>query len=719
MFRRERMNNTQAKQLTVLSAVLISTLIFLFLPSEIYLRNPREFISTAPLLLGNLSIGALLFALGLALPGLAPFSGWRKFYAIVIAGAFLALWVSGVFLVADLGELDGTSFDLSRHVRTLTFHSLWFTSVFGAACFAVSKWPGHSMRAISIIGAGLVLIGAVNFFSAVNQHKDVWEPASVREVSRFSSKRNLLIVLMDSFQSDVLQEILDEDPAIRDKLDGFQFYPDTLGVAPSTYLTMPALHSGALYNNQMSLSEYYDLGVRDGSFLAELAGNGYQVDIINPIIGRCPEGSNTCTRQENLLLHVSEITGSEASRLADLGFLRAMPGLLKQWVFNGSSGPVTRLRNDIPLSGLEQRIYQANTVLELIADNLWTVNGPPTAKLVHLLNTHPPFMFDKACRFVGVGKVIDRRRMTSQTKCAMRWFFYLLDKLKAHGIYDNSMIILTSDTGAGGVHGNDDQSSLYAQRHGVPPGEFGRLIGGANPVLAIKFPNSSGPLKSSLMQAQLIDIPRTVCETLQDCTNDVGLNLGDGVLTNRERTYKYYRWKNEYWKLNRIPGIVGYKIHGPLWLASSWSRSFSNEMPVEISKVEFSDEDQPELFGMGWGDVEVNESGISKRWSVAERAELFLPLPMGSELILEFEVLTAPGVDDQEMTVRVNGEAVGSRKLTHRLQYVSVSVPAALVTEPLSRIDLEFSRLQRPEKAGRRNISVSFYQLNIFQAPDS
>ena len=142
-------------------------------------------------------------------------------------------------------------------------------------------------------------------------------------------------------------------------------------------------------------------------------------------------------------------------------------------------------------------------------------------------------------------------------------------------------------------------------------------------------------------------------------------------------------------------------------------------MPAEISKVEFSNQDAPELFGMGWGDVEVNESGISKRWSVATYAELFLPLPMDRDLALEFKVLTAQNVDDQEITVRVNGEAVGSRKLNHRVQFVTVTVPAALITESLSKIDLEFSRLQVSETAGRRNISVSFYQLNIFQLPDS
>jgi hypothetical protein len=42
---------------------------------------------------------------------------------------------------------------------------------------------------------------------------------------------------MDQFQSDVLQQIIDQDPLLREQMDGFRFYPDTLGVAPTTYLT--------------------------------------------------------------------------------------------------------------------------------------------------------------------------------------------------------------------------------------------------------------------------------------------------------------------------------------------------------------------------------------------------------------------------------------------------------------------------------------------------
>jgi hypothetical protein len=713
------MSNTQAMRSSILVATFISCLVFLFLPSEIYLRNQLEFISATSVLVQNLVFAALALTVVLALPVLIPVIAWRKVYVIALGGVFLALWFSGVFLVADLGEFDGFTFELERHGETLVFQGGMFALVLITSCLAMWKWPAYTMRAIAVIGIGLIIIATANFYQASRQQDSTWAPVNLQDISHFSLDQNLLIVLMDTFQSDVLEQIIEKDPSVGEKLDGFRFYPDTMGLAPSTFLTMPGFHSGKGYDSMMSLSEYYDLGVQKESFLTELADNGYQVDLINPIAGTCPEGANVCQRQENLLLHADEVTDVEASRLADLGIFRVVPGLLKQRVFDGTSGPITRLINEIALAGLELQIYQGNTVLNLIADNLWADNSPPSAKLLHLFNTHPPYMFAEDCQFTGVVDAIDRAHMTMQTACAVRWFLYFLDKMKAQGVYDNSMIILTADTGAGNIYGEDDLSSLYAQRHGVPPGELGRLIGGANPVLAIKFPDQRGPIQNSSVPAQLTDIPRTVCETLGDCTNHNGLDLRTDERTDRERTYKYYRWENRFWSLNHIPGILHYAVNGPLWLESSWSRKFSDTMPVEVSKVKFSLDDDPELFGFGWAEVEVSEAGISKRWSIAKRAELNLPLPTGKNLNFEFRVLTEPALDNQVMTIKVNGEVVGVRNLEHRVQFVTVNVPARLLTYPVSEVVLEFSELKEPQDVGRRKLSVSFYELNIYEAPES
>jgi len=698
----------------VLNSVFVSVLVFFFLPAEIYVGNPLEFVSTPLVLVTNLLLFCGLFALLLMLPGFVPIKLWRKVYSTFLGGSFLALWVSGVFLVGDFGEFDGASFDLSKHTEILSDHSLWFKLILVLTCLTVWKWPAHLNRAITVIGTGLFIIGIANFYLAGSNQKTSWEPVNLKEFSRFSSEKNLLIVLMDTFQSDVFDDILKRDKTLARQLDGFQFYPDTMGVAPSTYLTMPAFHSGQTYNNMITLSEYYDVGVEEGSFLVELAEHGYQVDLINPITSVCPRGASTCKFQENLLLHNQQVTDSETSRLADLGLLRVIPGLLKQQIFDGNAGPISRLRNEVALSGLGHRVYQGNTVLQLMADSLWTDDSAPTAKLIHLFNTHAPYMFASDCQFVGVKNTQDRAHMTMQSECAMRWFVYLLEKMKQAGVYDHSMIILTADTGAGTIYGDDDLSSHYALAQGQESGELGRLMGGANPVLAIKYPGATGAIQRSNLQAQLSDIPKTVCASLNDCKKDLGINLRSDVPGTRIRPYVYYRWQNNYWGLNHIPGMIYYSIEGPLWLGSSWTRSFSENLRSSMTEVKFSEDDEDEIFGLGWSHVEVNQAGISKRWSIAKRAELFLPLPVGENISLQFKVLNAPGLSDQVMTIKVNGEIVGSRHLEDRVQFVTANVPATLVSSPLSEVVLEFSELKLPENPARRKISVSFYQLKIF-----
>jgi hypothetical protein len=709
------MSNSKTKWHACAAAFFIAGLVVLYLPSEIYLRNPREFVSTPPRLISDLMTYWVIAALLLALPVLIPFHAWQRIWLTILCVIAFALWVSGVFLVPDFGSMDGASFDLARHNKTLNVHTTVFLAVLIAIIFGMRKWPSFMMIGLAVIGSGITIMTVSNFYTVSSMKDSAFESVDLGEIARFSSNKNVLILVLDTFQSDILQAIIDRNPQLPETLDGFRFFPDTMGVAPTTYLTMPAFHSGEIYNRLESLPYFYAKGVQKDSFLGELSRNSYQVDIINPIASVCPEDVNICKQQEHLLLNSREITGTEASRLADLGVFRAMPGHTKKLVFDGSSGIISRASKDNPLTGLEHRIYNANTVLKMVADQLSVDDGPPTAKLIHLLNTHPPFMFDRECTFIGVVTAIDRSHQTAQTECALRWFTYLLDAMKRAGIYDNSLIILTADTGAGSIHADDDLSSLYAQKHNVPAGPTGRLMGGANPVLAIKLPNANGPMQTSPVQAQLTDIPRTVCESLGDCTNRLGLDLGKNKNELRERTYHYYEFKHEYWDLDYIPGIIQYSVLGPLWLESSWTQSSLNERPQEIMRLNFSDNDNAKIYGAGWGLVENESETVSKRWATARIAELLLPLPVDKNLIFSFEVFRAPGLDQQEITLRINDEIIASRSIEDGLVEISMLVPNSLISTPETRVQLKFSNLKGPDNNEYRELAAAFFSMIVYQ----
>ena len=100
-------------------AAFVAGLIFLFLPSEIYLRNPVEFVSTPMQLVRDLMTAWFWVTLILTLPSLVPVPAWQTAWRVALGAFAYTLWISGVFLVPDFGSMDGAGFNLDRHHKTL------------------------------------------------------------------------------------------------------------------------------------------------------------------------------------------------------------------------------------------------------------------------------------------------------------------------------------------------------------------------------------------------------------------------------------------------------------------------------------------------------------------------------------------------------------------------------------------------------------------------
>ena len=369
--------------------------------------------------------------------------------------------------------MDGKALDLSEEAGRLWLHTGIFAVVCAVGMFSLWKWGKYLFVGLWILALGLILTAANNFRSADQSRPPPVRHVDAAELSSFSEKQNALILVLDSFQSDILDVLLENKPELNDDLSGFVFFPDTLGVAPTTYLTMPAFHSGVQYDMEVSLPDFYRRGVEEGSFMGEMGRNGHHVSVINPIASGCPNPSNICEYQEGLL-EASDLANAESAWVADWSVFRAAPGVLKRKVFEDGLGTVSRLQGGKALRGLEQRIFHGNSVLERMTEFLSSESSVPTVKLIHLFNTHPPFMLDSECNFIGVKKRIYRHDQTEQTACVMKWTLELFDRMKEQGVYDNTMILLTADTGMGNFYAEDDLSSLYAQEHGIPEGEKGR-----------------------------------------------------------------------------------------------------------------------------------------------------------------------------------------------------------------------------------------------------
>lgn len=195
--------------------------------------------------------------------------------------------------------------------------------------------------------------------------------------------------------------------------------------------------------------------------------------------------------------------------------------------------------------------------------------------------THTPVNLDNDCNILE--KESQNREATVDfIKCGLGHFVDLLDKLKTLGIYDETMIVLSSD------HGD------YSIDKGMKVGKFKKrgirvgIAARASATLAIKPFNAKGAVTLTEAPVSLRDIPQTIL-----AANGLGESSNAGVTfqtrdvfsvsptENREREYLHYVWKHKYWAEEVLPPITTYKINGRIKDPQSWPDLGSNESSVE------------------------------------------------------------------------------------------------------------------------------------------
>ena len=486
-----------------------------------------------------------------------------RIYAFAISYIAVSAWVYSNFVVLDFGLLDGKLWDFEPLYRYLYLEIAVLIGAGVALWFLLNRLPRICLYFLVILNIGLA---APTAYALIVDSKDtsLERRANLDAAFRFSRKKNVLIVLMDAFQSDVFAELLEKHPGLLESLRGFTFFPNTAGVARSTSLTMPSMHSGARYSPRYTMREIYEREIRQGSFLNELAEAGHEVTMVNPMERVCPARIELCIDGNELLHGKIPNLVMEAAYLLDLSLFRAVPVFAKETLYNDQFWTVIpRVRRLTVLVGQQEfRTVEENRVLEVLAER-GLVTDRPVTKFIHLLNTHWPYVLGSDCLVNHGNRSAARVKAAVQAHCGLKAFLSLMDFLERQEIYDQSLILLIADTGA-------DLVSQY-----TPPDNgtnaWRRLVGRANPLFLVKAPGARHALRKVESGIQPSDLRATVCAFVEGCDVVEGVSVFDvEAMSPRVRVYKDYRWSHQYWGKDVSPEIQDYTVLGPIWERDSW-----------------------------------------------------------------------------------------------------------------------------------------------------
>ncbi|NBD95384.1 MAG: sulfatase-like hydrolase/transferase, partial [Gammaproteobacteria bacterium] len=467
------------------SAMLPAVGLCVFAPLGILQTNAGEFDSTPPalvpvLLLTGFGLGAVLALVGHALP-----RAWRLRWTSLLFVGGLLFWLQGAFLMHDYGVLDGRGMRFEGFgVLVSADLLLWLAALASALVFAPRLAPIAGFGAtVFIVLQALPLAAFLLSFEGEPKADGPLIPPNVLE---YSSTRNIVHVVFDNFQTDVFEQIVDEQ-GWRERFDGFTLFGNNLAVAPHTSLAVPAIFSGRPFDGRLPADEYYQQAIADG-FHTRLLNHGMAVNLLPLMSMR--EGGFTHYFEPPRMYGVTERQRllQEAVKLIDVALFRQLPHMVRPWVYNDNRWRLSRL---LPFTrggkGYQHRRFLADYIAGI------RISGEgPAYHYVHIWSPHPPFTTLADGRPARAALANTRENYLNEAGPTVALMIDWIERLKMLGIYDDSLVIFQSD------HGGGYEPDFMPTR--------------SLALLAVKPPGQSGPMRVSDSPSTVADVAATVLD---------------------------------------------------------------------------------------------------------------------------------------------------------------------------------------------------------------
>ncbi|MBM3111549.1 sulfatase-like hydrolase/transferase [Pseudomonas arcuscaelestis] len=365
---------------------------------------------------------------------------------------------------------------------------------------------------------------------------------SKKEVSfnRFtglSSTDNVLVLSFDGLAGVVAKQVLEENPDLKAALKDFTFYDNAVSLAPATTASLRAEVYGninfRLLSNQPreldsklkdqvnSIQREQSNGADVVTYGAYSAFNNVSRDEIAP--GTLRE--KTFGERASSILEFYPYIAARIGTAHAASFVRnELLQLKKQYLHDTTSERLVAHQG--PSWDALNSLHSDDLVM--FTDKLHIAGNKRSVRYLHLLHTHFPVDLDENCNYRSADKAWfdgnqNYQGLINETHCALKQTATVIEKLKALGIYDKTLLVVKSDHGAPASYLGTSPEDYMINDH--PMWGYNRY----RPLLMIKTP---GQVNETLIYnsklASLSDLAKTLCIHApgeQHCEKYKGLDL--------------------------------------------------------------------------------------------------------------------------------------------------------------------------------------------------
>jgi hypothetical protein len=648
--------------LVLFPSLLVPLQLLLLGPHTIYSGNVQEFSAPFWSLAVHLAPMILAVAGALALVGIVLPVKVFEYYVVGLVALGVTIWAQGNLIVGDYGVLNGQEIDWSGHAWRNRYElALWIGLPVVSVAFARKIFSTAVFASRILIALQIVLL-AYTAWQADPEARAKWEgaPGAIFELS---SKQNVFHFVLDGFQSDAFHDILKaERPEIDRQYAGFTFFKNHMGAFPTTIVSIPAMLTGSVYRNQEQMRRFIAKEFKRASIFRVMRDQGYQVDAMSGLTYDKASTTNYYRLPTPYVTYDAYVRFA-GWQLADLALFRHSPHVLKPWVYNNQAWRLqTMFGQSVDTPGRRYLPVNGQAFLADYTAKMHVGHDRPNYKYLHVGIPHWPVSVNADCEYIGA-RPIGRLNYTGQARCGIRRVGAFLDKLRELGLYDSSLIVISSD------HGVALPPEGFKSDRDVFGGPLSEISGAALALLVVKPPRATGPVRISDAPSAISDIPATIVDTLglsNPFPGTSALKLDEH--TPRPRQFAVYLWNAAGWQNDFFPYMDVFTVDGAATDGSAWK----TEEPIYAPGTTLEGRTR------GFHRPERGGPGEIFRWS-APRAYVHQPADAQG---VELKVRSASD-KPQTLTVEMRGKVVDKRLLTdHEWHILSYSIPPSSSRPP-------------------------------------
>ena len=422
----------------LLSVILMLMTITVFGPIELYLTNSSEFWFGFDEMLKISGIMAVVLGTVLLFAGLVLRGKARSFFSAVLFTVALCMYIQGNFLNMDYGLLDGSAIDWSAYTKYAVINTVCW-----GVCISILLllWKNKAelferitrLVSLVIIAIQILTLGMLAVNSDVLS-VDESSRVSTDQIMEIGSENNIIIFVLDTFDDPLMDSIMESDGEYyRTLFADFTRFTDCAAGGATTAAAMPILISGEYYTDGLRYSEYVNNAFNSDQLYDALRDEGYSITMYtdsaylgtsaNGYVENYIEGAGQPSSYAGLTAKYSTFT-----------LFKYMPHILKQffWLYTAEFNAY---------QPSESYVMDEAAFYNMLVSERLQVTGKSSFRLIHLQGAHYPYTINEYAR------LDETATRVQQAKGNLFIVEEYINQMKACGVYDNSMIIITADHG--------------------------------------------------------------------------------------------------------------------------------------------------------------------------------------------------------------------------------------------------------------------------------